>query len=353
MTKSLLQVLKTLVFFSVGFFVLYLVYQNQNTAYLEDCKLKGISSEDCSLLKKVGQDIASANYWWIGFSMLLFMVTNLFRALRWKMMLEAMEYKTSLFNLFGTIMVNYLANLGIPRSGEILRAGMLSGYEKVPVEKVLGTIFTDRIFDVICLGLVILLALYFGGSDFSDYLNKNARWSMEIPGFSAAPLGWALILVGIIMSFVAFWYYRQSILHSALGKKVWDKIKGFYFGVASVRKVSSIPLFLFYTAGIWIIYYFMLYVSFSAFGPTTELGPIAALMVFTFGSLGILFPSPGGMGSYHMLVGESLGIYGVSGSDAFAFANIVFFSIQIGVNVIFGFLFLILLPLYNKPKELN
>lgn len=353
MKKSLTQVFKTLVFFAVGFFVLYLVYQNQNTAYLEDCKLKGIASGDCSLLKKVVQDMASANYWWIGLSMFLFMVTNLFRALRWKMMLDALEYKTSLFNLFGTIMVNYLANLGIPRSGEILRAGMLSGYEKVPVEKVLGTIFTDRIFDVICLGLVILLALYFGGSDFSDYLNQNARWSLEIPGISAAPIFWTLVLVGISMSLLTFWYFRQSILHTPFGKKIWDKIKGFYYGVASVRKVSSIPLFLFYTAGIWIIYYFMLYVSFSAFAPTMELGPIAALMVFTFGSLGILFPSPGGMGSYHMLVGESLGMYGVSGSDAFAFANIVFFSIQIGVNVIFGFLFLILLPLYNKSKSIK
>lgn len=61
------------------------------------------------------------------------------------MMFVAIGYRPRMINLVGTIMINYLANLGIPRSGEVIRAGLLSGYEDIPIEKVLGTIFTDRI----------------------------------------------------------------------------------------------------------------------------------------------------------------------------------------------------------------
>jgi uncharacterized membrane protein YbhN (UPF0104 family) len=100
--------------------------------------------------------------------------------------------------------------------------------------------------------------------------------------------------------------------------------------------------------GIWVLYYFMMYFAFFTFAPTAHLGPIAGLVVFVFGSLGILIPTPGGMGSYHYLVGEALTMYGVSGVDAFSFANIVFFSIQLFVNILLGIISLIVLPAINK-----
>jgi uncharacterized membrane protein YbhN (UPF0104 family) len=124
--------------------------------------------------------------------------------------------------------------------------------------------------------------------------------------------------------------------------------KGFYDGVQSVKNVSSIPLFLVYTVGIWVLYYFMMYLAFFSFEPTANLGPIAGLVVFTFGSLGVLIPTPGGMGSYHYLVGEALSMYGINGADAFSFANIVFFSIQLFVCILFGIISLIILPAINK-----
>src|SRR5690606_24038843 len=105
---------------------------------------------------------------------------------------------------------------------------------------------------------------------------------------------------------------------------------------------------------IWVCFYLMMYLSFFAYEPTAHLGPIEGLVVFAFGSLGILFPSPGGMGSYHMLVAEGLTMYGLSGVDGFSFANIVFFSVSVGINVVLGLVFLIILPLINQEnKEAN
>ena len=60
-----------------------------------------------------------------------------------------------------------------------------------------------------------------------------------------------------------------------------------------------------------------------------------------------MIPSPGGMGSYHALIVLGLSIYGISNIEAFSFANIAFFSIQLGANLLGGIIALITLPLIN------
>lgn len=348
MQKHLVKGIKVSVFFAVGIIILYLVYHRQNVAFQADCQLKGIAADQCSLLQKIAGDIGNANYFWVVITMMLFMLTNVLRALRWKMMFKAIGYQPKFINLLGTIMINYLANLGIPRSGEVIRAGLISQYEEIPVEKALGTIFTDRIFDVIMLALVIGLAMLVGGSDFLTYLDENINLEEKLNLLINSPVFVAVfLLVGVGITYYAY-SYRDNIRNSVIGKKILGLFSGFNDGVQSVKKVSSIPLFVVYTVGIWVIYYFMMYFAFFSFGPTSHLGPTAGLVVFVFGSLGILIPTPGGMGSYHYLVGEALAMYGIAGADAFSFANIVFFSIQIFVNIVFGTIALILLPAINK-----
>ena len=177
MKNKLLNAAKIIVFFGVGFLLLFLVYQNQDAAYQAECALKGVSAEKCSLLAKIMEDVSHAHLFWVIVPMMIFMTTNILRALRWKMMFQALGYSPRFYNLFGTIMINYLANLGVPRSGEVIRAGLLSKYEDIPMEKVLGTIFTDRIFDVIMLIIVLGLALVWGGQDFIQYLDTNISFS--------------------------------------------------------------------------------------------------------------------------------------------------------------------------------
>lgn len=348
MRKHLAKSVKIGIFFAVGIVILYLVYQRQDVAFQADCALKGTPPDQCSLLNKIIQDISNANYFWVVITMVLFMITNVFRALRWKMMFNAIGYQPKMVNLFGTIMINYLANLGIPRSGEVIRAGLISQYEDIPVEKALGTIFTDRIFDVIMLALVIGLAMLIGGNDFLAYLNENINIGQNISlMFQNTWLASGILFFGAAVLFLV-WNKRKRIYGSRFGQKIINVFKGFADGVKSVRQVSSIPLFIFYTVSIWVLYYFMMYFAFFSFAPTAHLGPVTGLVVFVFGSLGILIPTPGGMGSYHYLVGEALAMYGISGVDAFSFANIVFFSIQLFVNIFFGLLSLVLLPAINK-----
>ena len=119
---------------------MYLVFQNQNEAYLAECALKGIAEEDCSLIQKILNDFASANYFWLALILVSFLVSNVSRAIRWNMLMNQLDYKPKLINSFLTIMLGYFANLGLPRMGEVVRPATLSRYEGIPLEQVVGTV---------------------------------------------------------------------------------------------------------------------------------------------------------------------------------------------------------------------
>lgn len=136
---------------------------------------------------------------------------------------------------------------------------------------------------------------------------------------------------------------------SALFKKILGMLKGFWEGIKSVAKLRNPWLFALHSLNIWVMYFVMTWLGFQAFGPTAHLGLMAALTVFAFGTLGMVIPSPGGMGTFHFLVITALtAFYGIKGDDAFSVANIIFFSIQIGLTSLLGIAALLILPIYNK-----
>ncbi|MCZ2100956.1 MAG: flippase-like domain-containing protein [Chitinophagales bacterium] len=343
--------IKVVLFFGLGIGMMLLVYHYQNLAFKADCALKGIPDQACSLLDKLKDDLSRVRYGWIWITIIAFMLSNVLRAHRWKMMLEAIGYKPKMTNLLGTVMVNYLANLGIPRSGEVIRAAMLSKYENIPFEKSFGTVVTDRIFDAIMMAIIFIVTFFLGGRAVADYLNQNIHLEDKLRFLTGYPF---VLLSVFLLGFLTVWGVyknRAKIRNTAFGNKIMLKLKGFYDGILSVRKVSNIPLFIFHSVVIWVLYFLMQYLAFFSFDPTQHLDIIAGLVVFSFGSLGIVIPTPGGMGSFHFLTAEALAIYGIQGSDAFTYANIVFFSIQIFANIFFGVIALIILPVFNKSRS--
>ncbi len=344
MSKKVKQVLQALLFLGIGIVILYLVYRQQNAAYQAQCALDGIASEDCSLILKVWNDFKSVKLVWIAVIIGLFLLSNISRALRWNMLFRPMGYKPSLFNNFLAIMLGYFANLGFPRIGEVVRAGTLSKYEKIPFEKVMGSVVVDRAMDVVCLLLVFCLALI---TDF-DVLWSQISKSLSDQGESGITT-WLWISMGIgLISIALLWIFREEVKKLSIYMKVRNKVAGFIEGIRSIGKLKSPILFIAHSLFIWFMFYLMTYLGFFAFAPTEHLSASAGLMVFIFGSLGIVIPSPGGMGTFHFLTGIALSLYGISAADSFSFANILFFSVQIFCNVFFGIIALIGLPLLNR-----
>ena len=317
-----------------------------NDTHLAECAENGIPESECSLVDKLIENFKSVKVFWIIVICVIFMISNILRALRWNQLLEPLGYKPKLFNGVGSIMLGYLTNMAIPRIGEIVRAGSLAKYENIPTEKIFGTIVVDRILDVISLLLIIGLAFLFSYEHVGGYISENAN----ISGYTLL-IGFVVL---VVLGLVSLWLVKKLILDSTSEKPFVQKIKklilGFRDGLLAALKVKNLTLLIFNSIGIWLMYYLMMYLCFFAYEPTSHLGPVAALVAFVFGSLGMVIPSPGGMGSYQYLVGGALEIYNISKIDAFSFANIIFFTIQIFCNIAFGIFFYLAIPFYNKKR---
>ena len=333
--------LKFLGFLSLGLGIMYLLYRSQNKGYQAQCALDGIPVEDCSLINKVLTDFANANYFWLLMVILLFMVSNLSRTVRWHMLIRPLGYQPRFINGLGAIMIGYFANLGIPRIGEVARAGVLARYEKIEVEKVMGTIVVDRIIDVLSILIVTILALILQYRQIwdavRDLLDLGTLIRLGVIG-----------AIGLVMTILLFFLFRKKLEKTKIYQKVVGILKGFVEGLATVRQLDRPWLFLLHSINIWLMYYLLNYVCFFAFEPTSSLSPLVGLVTFVFGGWGIVIPTPGGMGSYHFLVQVALGIYGVSSPDSFSYAMIAFITVQIGANVIFGLISLLFLPFLNQ-----
>lgn len=337
-TKSIIQLV---VFTTLGGLILYFLWQNLSASYAEDCLLKGITAADCSLMDKMLTDFKSVSIFWLVVMCITYMVSCVFRALRWMMLFRPLGYNVSFLNSFFTVMVGYFANMGLPRMGEFIRAGLFSKYEEIPYEKVLGTIVLGRIVDAICLLLLIVLGLLIHREVMMEYFMNNLNLNTQL-------LIW-LAVIGIVLLIIAVVLYRKlaQSSKSPLFLKVRKLIDGFLEGMISLKKVKNLPLFIFYSIGIWLLYVMMHWIGFLSFEPTAHLSMTDSILAFDFAALGMVFPSPGGMGSYHAMLVEALQILHISPVEAFSIAMITYFTLNIFCNVIFGLISLILLPIIN------
>ena len=352
MNRRLASLLKFAGFLALGVAILTFVYRRQSAAYAAQCALDGVPAADCSLLGKLAGDLATVNYWWLLVLLLVFMVSNYFRAVRWQQLLEPVNAGRGVRfgNAFWTVMIGYFANLGFPRAGELVRAGLLGRYEGIPVERVVGTVVVDRLLDLLCLGVVVAIAFAVQWDLLAGFVvDQRGGADAAGGGYGYLVLAAAALVAGLA---VAWWAWRR-LRHLALVQRVERVARGFIDGLRSVAQVRDKGRLVLNTVGIWGCYFLMAYLPFFAFPPTSHLGVDAALMVFVFSALGIVIPAPGGMGSYHFMVIQALAIYNIDGADALSFANILFVTVNLGCNILFGLIGLAVLPGLNGGQRVD
>src|SRR5687768_13611784 len=135
MNKKILSLLQYLFFLGLGIFLVW-------------WSLGTISDDDWV---KIKESLRNANYWYLLPVVLALLASHFSRAMRWKILMEPVVYKTRIGNTYMAVLIGYLANLAVPRLGEILKCTILARYEKVPADKLVGTIVAERAFDMICL----------------------------------------------------------------------------------------------------------------------------------------------------------------------------------------------------------
>nr|WP_299342304.1 lysylphosphatidylglycerol synthase transmembrane domain-containing protein [Allomuricauda sp.] len=281
--------------------------------------------------------ISNADLFWVIISVIIGILSHLSRAIRWNYLLEPLGYRPKIINNLFIVLISYFANLGIPRSGEVLRATALATYEKVPFEKGFGTIVTERVIDLLMLLLVILVALFLQTDVILGFLEEK--------GFSFFG-AFGIIAVGIIGLLFATWIIRKSSSKFAMKLKVF--LNGLLDGVLSVFKMKRKWGFIFHTFFIWGCYIAMFWVIKYTVEETSPLSLSELLFAFIAGAFA-MSTTNGGIGLYPIAVSAALGIYDVSSVSGDAFGWIMWIA-QTLMVVVFGAISFLVLPLLNRNR---
>lgn len=336
MKKQAVNILKFIFFLGLGVLLVWLAIKDKTQEELHSIKIA----------------LQQADYTWIGLSFVISALSHYFRALRWKILLEPLGRFPKTINTFFCVMVGYLANLALPRLGEVTRCGMLNQYEKVPFTEGFGTVIAERALDLICLIVVFFITLIIEFDKIYGITNDLIfqTVSEKCTALCQNKIFLAIAIIGTITVVSIFFYFRQK-LQSILSSKIKGFVNGLWQGLLSIKNVKQPAKFVMNTILIWLMYILQVYVCFFALPETASLSFVVAMVIMAFGSIGII-AVPGGTGAYQAIVIQILTtVYFVSETNAFAFAWTVWSS-QIIMILVLGLISLILLPLLNKRKEI-
>lgn len=266
-----------------------------------------------------------ANKTFLAIMALFAMLSHVLRAYRWKMLLEPTGSSIKLGNSFLSLMIGYLVNLAVPRGGEISRCYNLFKLEGTPVEVSFGTVVAERVVDVICLILLIIISFFVEWDKLIQFIN-----SLPFEGGSGRASLWIFAALFLVIAFVAaIFFFRKN-------EKVKSIIAGFRRGLMAVFKIKNSFLFILSSIGIWVLYFVMSYFVIIAFPETDSLGFSAVLTLFAMGAIAMAAPLPGGAGSYHTIVPLGLVmLYNMPQADAIAFV-FIFHAWQTFIMIVGG-----------------
>ena len=338
--KIFLTAIKYIASLSFAIVIIYLLFRNQDPV---------------ALIEKISE----VQFGWIILSMIFGGCAYVNRGLRWIVLIEAMGYKSSKLNSISAVSVGYFTNLFIPRAGEISRCTALNRSEKIPIDKLFGTILLERVIDFVFLISLFLITLIF---KFDLILNFFTELSSQSSDSAASKSTKYYVLLAILLFFsLTYYYLKKWIIKTSFYEKTIKFIQGIKEGFKSIKKMKRKSDFWFHTFSIWIMYFLMTYICFQAIPETSHLTISDGLFLLILGGIGMVIPTPGGIGSYHAIVMIGLSVLGVgtiflgengdSSDPALLFPTIVH-AAQTLVAIIMGSIALLLLFL-SKKKQTN
>lgn len=306
--------------------------------------LKDLKQED---IDKIKEAISKAKYILLIPILIMGFISHWSRAVRWKYLMEPLGYFPKTSNTFFAVMIGYLANLALPRLGEVLKCTILAKYEKVPADKLVGTIIAERAFDMLCL-LILFVVTFLVQMDLANsYLQsliarfKNKEGDPNHTGIIVL----SVIGILILMSFI----FRKKIANISFVQKLKKIFTNILSGILSFKNMKNKKGFIFHTFLIWSMYFSMIMLGFLSIQETSMLTYKTVFSVLSFGSVGMIV-TPGGIGAYTLLVQEIVSLYGIETAISVAISWIIWL-VPTCIILIGGTISLILLPIFNKNKH--
>jgi uncharacterized protein (TIRG00374 family) len=273
-------------------------------------------SEVFTILKKIS--IA-----WLFVYLVVWFLSHLTRALRWRIIIHSVKKETSLINLFGATMVGYGVNCVVPRLGELYRGLFLGRWENISRSSMVGTIVLERVIDILVLGFSVLISV----AIYSGDLFKDVVWLK-----STLYLGFLMIFLLVVFLYLLVKFkekFYNIILRFAgkISEKLADGLGRIFHlltdGFASLKGRKNFISVILLSAAIMLLYGLTAHIGFYILH-MDDIQPVnfsMAWIVMTISAFGVIIPTPGATGSYHLIVISVLvGIFHFSNEISGAYA---------------------------------
>jgi uncharacterized protein (TIRG00374 family) len=318
--KFTIQALKFLGFLAVGILLLWLSFRNVD-------------------FQRVARNLKEANYYWLIPSVLFGLSAFLLRARRWQLLIHPLNTYPTFWHTFHAMMIGYMANLALPRIGEITRCVVLGKKENISVDKLVGTVIIERTIDLLSVLAFLIVIVFASGSIINEFLKESIFIPFRERILSVTSISWIfwtlLVLSGIIALYLMI-RYRKNLRKIKFFSKMFDIVRGVISGLKTITNLERKWEFIFITILIWISYAFMTWVVVFCLESTSGVSFWDSLTILVVGGLGMAVPVQAGFGAFHYAVSRVLIVMaGVSLEDGLTYAVISHES-QIILEIIIG-----------------
>jgi uncharacterized protein (TIRG00374 family) len=333
--KKIFKILRFLLFLSIAGILLYFAF-------------RGVD------VNELRYSFTHANYWYILVYLFFGFLSLLTRAFRWNLLIEALGHKPSFMNSFYSLNTGYLANFAFPRLGELTRCLSLSRAEKIPVDKLFGTVIMERIIDLIMVTILLFLLIIFRFDFFGTWLNENIFGPLIVRLNESIGGAWVLLIavLGIPLLMVGIYYaFRSKLSGINLIQRIKSFIKGIFDGLKTIYKLKRRGAFILHSVLIWFCYWAMTYGAVFTLPETSVLKPIDGLFVLIVGSFGFIVPAQGGIGAYHLITVLGLTLYNIPREAGLTYATVTHGAQMIMLIVLGIISFMILFSVQRKSRK--
>ena len=288
MRKGIIQTLKFVAFLAVGILLLWFAFRNVD-------------------FQRLMADLKEADYSWLLLSVLFGFFAYVSRARRWVLLINPLGFHPSTKNSFYALMTGYLANIALPRIGEITRCVALGKKEKIPVDQLIGTVVIERTIDFLSL-LIIMIALIITSSDqIGLFLKESILVPIQQQVLSIFGNTWILWVIlfslGVTILFLMI-RFKKDLRKIRFFSKMFDIARGIINGLKTITNLKRKWEFIFHTIFIWVNYTLMTWVVVFSLESTSHLTLGDSVFLLVIGGLAMSAPVQSGLGAFHYIISD-------------------------------------------------
>ncbi|MFH5832342.1 lysylphosphatidylglycerol synthase transmembrane domain-containing protein [Halalkalibaculum sp. DA3122] len=285
------------------------------------------------------------SFGWVLPFVIVAIISHYLRAERWKLLIEHDKKDLDRFTLFSGVMAGYMLNLVFPRLGEVTRPVYVAKREDLSSSKLIGTIVLERAIDLGVMAFLMFIVSVYLVTDLSLLSQIFGRQTVDFfsGGMTLETVIGLLLAGGVVLGLLLLaWKMLVALAEKFEWLGYWvlrlrRLFRMFWEGLAAAREVERWWLFVLLTGLIWVGYTLMSYIPFWMFDMQTtfDLSLLDALVITVISAIGIAIPSPGGVGTYHYFVKQTLLIlFAVPAVTGIAYATVTHAAMVLMVSTL-------------------